>query len=43
VIKLVGTGPRGSRPLSFGEARGAMTSLLRGGRGLAALEALVGA
>jgi anthranilate phosphoribosyltransferase len=30
VIKLVGTGPRGSRALSFDEGRAAMTSLLRG-------------
>jgi anthranilate phosphoribosyltransferase len=30
VIKLVGTGARGSRALSFDEAHGAMTALLRG-------------
>jgi anthranilate phosphoribosyltransferase len=30
VIKLVGTGPRGSRALGFEEARAAMSSLLRG-------------
>jgi anthranilate phosphoribosyltransferase len=30
VIKLVGTGPRGSRALSFEEGRAAMTSLLQG-------------
>ncbi|MGI8944908.1 MAG: anthranilate phosphoribosyltransferase [Thermoleophilaceae bacterium] len=29
-IKLVGTGPRGSRDLDFDEARGAMTALLTG-------------
>ncbi|GAC1436664.1 MAG: anthranilate phosphoribosyltransferase [Solirubrobacteraceae bacterium] len=30
-LKLVGTGPRGSRDLSFEEARGALQELLRGG------------
>jgi anthranilate phosphoribosyltransferase len=29
-IKAVGTGPRGSRPLSFGEARAAMAAILAG-------------